>query len=400
MIAALVTAGCSSKSSISSAESKLSIVGQDYLALQKRGFKAKAAIKALKGREDSLTAIGMLDLTFGRKLKKVKRILQEVRPVYLRVHLWNTTCNRNGVCQKDEPTYGYSLSGLEQAILNKNKKLLARLTKRTKVYMNLSAGFPETEFLVSPALEHNLSKAAWRVLADTVKKAWPGVQLVNSPMSNESVERYKGAWIERHGQYNYIKDAEIFSFDGREGSDVDISEFLKQTKSTRIAFFWSRVYNCRDNSDSFTPPKERTACPSPALFEEFAHITDQHPAPPVFQGGQALEFKPPYIWKPLAEDHGNGDPRSNFPLAIVKPEGGSLSILTFDNKKIGQLDLYGPFENGLDRYYMGWGNGSDLNGYEVEKKARKLSGHPWVWLKGKQRTYGPILPGRRAGVYR
>ena len=46
--------------------------------------------------------------------------------------------------------------------------------------------------MVSPALEHQLSTEAWRILANETRSVWPGVQLVNSPYLGVVGERYLG----------------------------------------------------------------------------------------------------------------------------------------------------------------------------------------------------------------
>lgn len=372
--------------------------GQDLLALQHRKFKVADAVKYLEKN----TSTGHLDVTFGSRVKKVKRVLTDVEPGYHRIHIINGTCVRNQVCQSFETGYGFSRSGFQQAVLNKNPKIITPLKKRVRVYKDLSAKFPNTIFLLSPILEHDLSIAAWRVLADEVVAIWPEIKLINSPNKGVAVEAYRGAWIEKHGQNPGSTQGN--SLDGEEGTDINVPNWLQRTNNNKYTMNWSRSYNCRTNSATFIPPKQRNACPSEPVFEMLAHLMDQRPPAPNFQGGNACSsitaFNSPNVWKPLAEDHYEGEPRANAPVAIVPFNRSLLDVLAVNGKKLGQLANGGSFTtSGYWRYYSKLPGGSGLSGYQFEKLAVR-EGSPWVWVRSGRACKGPFVPGRRAGTYR
>lgn len=378
------------------------LIGQDYLALSHPKFDAKEAIKYLPDNP----AIGMLDSTFGVKDSSLRLLLINRPPSFLRVHILNTTCVRNKNCGSYESVRGYTISTLDQAIRNKNKRLLAAYKERVKIYRDLSTSCSTTSFLLSPALEHNLSKKAWRVLADATHDVWPEVQLVNSPEGRGAAERYKGAWVERHGS-NPGKDADITSPDGEEATDFNSVKYKKLIESLprlKIVLLWSRGFNCRTQGE-FLDPRKRTACPSPSTFELMAHLLDERGAPPKFTGEQCpriVPFKSPMILKTLAENKNDGDKRADLPALIGDLGKDTVRVLASNGRDAGTLGYYGSFSGSksLKRYYSGYSGGSGSGGYAFEKKARELSGSPYVFIKGEKVCTGPLLTGIRQGSFR
>lgn len=372
------------------------IIGQDFLATMQENFKVVEAVKYLQKGQ----AVGVLDWTFGNRLEKVKKLL-EAKPPYLRAHLINNCCIRNRNCGAYEIGYGYSLQSFEAAVLRREPKIIDFLKERTRVYRDLSGQYPATRFLLSPALEHNLGRPAFRVLADAVLEVFGNVQLVNNPVSSGG-ERYRDAWLEGHGQA-FDPSVEITSLDGDDGFDIKISDWKARAKNTKIAFFWWKGLNCRTNSAVWEDPRARTHCPKPEDFEAGSHITDVKPKPPRFTGVQCKRMQPfdaPSTNKPMAENKATGDSRADKPVVLVKFNLIDIKVLSSKGQLVGILGAYGAYQNGLNRFYSGFKNGSRLTGYEFEKIAMEKSGSPWVWLQSKNQCTGPLLVGRRQGTFR
>lgn len=348
------------------------------------------------------TPLGTLDWTFGTGTKKLEDWLSKVHPKYWRIHLLNGPCVRAGNCGPYEPVFGYSVASLDLAIRQRTPKLIKHVRDRVKIYKELSIKFPDTVFLVSPILEHNLSDAAWRVLADVVKNNWPEVRLVNNPM-NPSGERYRGAWIEGHGQEGRL-DAELNSLDGDSASDIDIQKWKERFPNVKILFVHDRLYNGRLASGAWVDPRIRKAFPKTFQFEELAHIADTRRRPPIREPSVCKtteSFSSPNIWKQFAEDKGTMDVRAGYPVALTTFNSQGISIITSGvGKQIGTLGYYGTYNTTLKRHYSAWGNGSHLNGYTFEKLAKEEAGSPWTYLKQGARCLGPLLMGMRQGVMR
>lgn len=360
------------------------LIGQDTLAILHPKFHASDVYT-------SGTALGVLDWTFGTETKPLEDLLNRVQPKITRIHLLNTTCVRNQNCGKYEPVYGYTIASLDSAIRNREKKLLEHVSKRTQVYLDLSKRHPDLKFCLSPALEHNLSVEAWRVLANSILKVWPQVQLVNSPMTFPA-ERYRGAWLEGHGVSapTYV---DINSLDGEDATDIAIVPWLNRFKNIKVIYVWSRGYNCR-NQGAWQDPRARTSCPTPATFELLAHITDTREAaprtPPKGFCNVVSPLRGPSTWKILAEDKGTGDPRSNLPVALLPFAKSKVDVIS-EAGLSGYLGYYGVYQGGLSRYYSGQ-IGSGKSGYQFSRT--------WAWFRQGKKCVGPFIGGRRQGSYR
>lgn len=373
--------------------------GQDYLALLHPQFRVDLAVAFLPQG----TPTGHLDTTFGTDLSHLRLLLGSVHPKYHRVYLCNGPGIRNSQSGSYEIGHGYSKASFSAAIEKRDPKILKYFTDRTVVYRDVSALYPDTTFIIAPCLEHDLSIAAFRILVDTVLAAWPGVQIDNVPDGGIPVERYKGAWIERHGNKPQA-DADINSLDGADASDIGISAWLKNSLRVKIRYVWSRIFNCRNQSATFVDPRARGAsCPKKYHFEELAHITEVITATAKWSGGKVCKvtkvFANPWIWKPFSKDTGNKDPRANLPCLITLLSGKVVNVLAANGKSVGKLGYFGTFTGGLFRWYSGWAGGDGRNGYTYQKNAQAIAGQPYVWLQDeKQNCVGPIVPGRRQGL--
>lgn len=246
------------------ASTSVPIMGQDYLALQHKKFPPKAASKYLKAP----VATGNLDFTFGTKLSHVRILLTRVAPTFHRVHILNTTCLRRQDCASYEILAGLTPGQFNKVINTRAAWFVNKFRVRVLLYKMLSKEYPGTTFLLSPALEHDLGAKEWRILADLVKADWPEVQLVNSPNANKYAQRYKGAWVERHGTHTKLGD-DIVSLDGVDAEDIDIDQYRYQHRNAKIIYLWTGLYNCRTPGAPSTDPRARTVC---AGYKEFKHL--------------------------------------------------------------------------------------------------------------------------------
>lgn len=373
------------------------IFGDDFLAAQHPLFDAREAVKYVSPG----SALGTLDTTFGTSFSNLDILLSSGKYVFHRFHILNTTCVRNRNCGDYEIVAGYTIASLNRALEEKNQNLLTRFKARVLAYRIFFDQYPNVKPLLSPALEHDMTKPAWRTLADSAREVWPNIQLVNSPDKGIAIESYLGAWPERHGQNP--GSAVITSLDGEDITDIQIKGWTNRTKTNRITFRWSRSFNCR-NQGPFQDPRSRTSCPKGYQFEEIAHSTDAVPAtpkskPPQCKTVERLSDK--VIWKPMAEDKGNGDRRANLPVLIIKGKNQNpFEVVNFKGNVLGKLGYYGPYEDGRGRWYSNWGAGTGENGYKWQKEAVASSGSPWVYLKQGTYCVGPLVTGRRQGSFR
>lgn len=377
------------------------VYGRDFYALQSKYWNVKATVKYPMPPP---MAVGTLDTTFGTALNPIISVLSAFKPAYYRAHIINATCIRNNNCGKYEIGYGYSKASFDAAVKKKSPKILKPFKERVQLYRGLAGQFSNIEFIISPALEHDLSKQSWRVLADAVYSIWPDVQLANSPDVGVSVETYLGAWIERHGN-NPQADADIVSLDGVDATGIDIDQFINRIKRlahVKLVYLWLGLDNCRVGQ--WQDPRVRKNCPSAKTLELMSHLIDPQPAPVKFTGTQCKKitpFKAPDIWKPLAESKIAPDTRAELPVIISKGfKNGNLDVLSSNGKRIGSLGYYGTYLDQGYRWYSGYRGGSKNSGYEFQQGGTVNSGSPYAWLRQGSTCKGPFLGGRRQGVMR
>lgn len=368
------------------------IYGQDFQAAQHPLFSTKDA--ALYAGSNS--ALGTLDYTYGADLAPIIRLLSSKKFSIYRVHLIDGNCIHNRNCATDYPFQNFTDESFENAVKAKDPFITAFLATRTALYCELENANPHVSMYISPVMEHRLTNRSFRLLADIVDGACQGVALVNNPASGVG-ERYRRATIESHNGFDNAKP--FVSLFSTEATDADIVSWSDSTQKSKVAFVWSRVFDCRNNGP-FTYPKDRTSCPKARDFELLSHITDDRGVAPKPKFSCKFEpFKSPMIWKPFAEDTGSPDVRSNLPVAITPFGARNIDLVGAWGKSVGYLRYYGSFQSGLNRHYSG--TGSRLSGYEIEKKAATLNkGIPFVWLKQGSRCIGPIVAGRRNGKMR
>lgn len=376
------------------------VFGRDFYAVQSKAWNVTASTKF----SFSPMALGSLDGTFGVQLGPVDTVINALHPIYYRVHIINAVCIRNSNCGSYEIGHGYSKASFDVAVGKKDPRILNPFKARVAAYRDLAKKYPGTKFIVSPALEHDLSIKSWRVLANATVGVWPGVQLSNSPDGGVSIERYLGAWIERHGN-SPQSDSDIVSLDGSDATQIDIAAFVNRVNRlphVQFAQLWTAGDNCR--ASEWQDPRARTACPSSKTFELMSHIIDPLPVAPRFTGSQCkkiIPFKDPDIWKPLAETHVHYDPRQELPVTIFKGfSGQDLTVLSSGGNIVGSLGYYGSYLSQGLRWYSGYRAGSKSSGYELQKGAQAVSGSPWVWLQQRGTCKGPLITGRRFGLMR
>lgn len=374
------------------------LYGQDYLGACSKHFN----VEKIPQFVPSNAPFGSLYHTFSDNIDNITILLSKLHPTYYRVHLINATCIRNGNCGPYEIGHGYNKASFDKAVRNRNSKILNYIREGSLLYKRVADSYPRTTFIISPALEHDLSKEAWRILADETLRMFPQAILSNCADGGVSVERYKGAWIERHGTSN-IRGADIISTDGADITDANIEAFKRDSYNAKVVFAWTRSYNLRTQSPTWTDPRARTSAPTNETLEMVAHIFDDRGAVPRLTARQCIKkikFEAPWIEKPLAEDGNNKDPRANLPVAITAFNRSELQVLTFDGKVVGKLALYGKYNSSLYRHYSGYKTGSAISGYEFEKRAKVASGFPYTWLQSGNQCSGPVQFGKRQGAYR
>lgn len=241
--------------------------GHDILGLQSKHFSAKEATKAFH----SSTALGILDYTFNPGLTNIIRILDTGRISVLRVHLINGSCIRRNTCGKYYRFRFYTKKTFNKAVLSNSPTVRHYLRWRTKIYCKLLTIYPHLKLLLSPAIEHNLSRAAWLKAAQIIKNTCQVARLVNNPEFFFNANAF-GAWDEYHGTENIPATAKIVSTDGFDIKEINKKYFLSRTKKVRVRLAWEAGYNCLSSSSltvKFIDPRDRNKCGVSAYAKNF-----------------------------------------------------------------------------------------------------------------------------------
>lgn len=403
--------------SILLAQDELGIpIDVDYLGIQhpqnsKRRADGSSILTDLVRLLPHGSNFGCLDFAFGDSLEPIRALLDSGKIRSFRTHFFNGPGVRNGKAAKYEPTYGLTISTFNEKVLKKDKKLLGWLTKRVALWAAMMKTYQEVIWYVSLCLEHNLEPKAFGILRDVTTKALGGLEdaiLVNNASAPTPAHLARGELKEDHGQGPWGPKVTVSSTDGLSIEDTTMSIWKPNTKKHKLKFIWSRFFNGRHSGD-WEDPRSRTAWPTQAELIQALHVTDVQPKQPsgkpaILKGIRVKKLLPTgkEIWKVLADDHGEPDPRKNLPVLIVKGGSSPFKLVAINSKIVGRLTYFGEYEQDktLNRYYAGHVGGTPMTGYEMQEHAREISGSPWVWATDGNVAYGPILPGRRQGKSR
>lgn len=344
----------------------------------------------------TLPALSTLSYSFGNPLPCIQKKLNQNNGLRkVQIDLMNTTCCRNRTC-----------TGNEFCPNDWNKFIKAIKTRAKKVY-NVAKNWPEVEWWLSFALEHDITDP--NKVREGIKAAGdacPVCKLINSPFTGATPPPYP---VEKHGtkvrSFSVSADG-ASTFDG-DNIKNDGNNFQHRISGTDQTYAWWNECNGRcTGEENFTPINKRTAWPELWQFRmaNLIMLTPEPEIPPApAQCKTVRKVQAKEIIKPTAERYCNGqpnekDPRGNRPLLILQRSctpGHTLGVFNSAGKRVGCFRCYGKFdEPGYYRYYMG--DCSGQNPYELYRQA----GNEWVFTdlgKGQCLLTNSI---RRMGVYR
>lgn len=341
--------------------------GYDILGLAKQDIKMIGSTIA----KDS--AIGVLEGTFGSAIPPLEKLINTGKVIAFRAHLTNGTCFRNRACERGEPPAGD----------------IKALRTRASSYEALHRRHPEVKCYLSPRLEHDeKNKELVNSWIKSIKESAPSCEIVCSAFTGYCPN---GVLIEKHGNSS---KGDVVSNDGESLYDANTGTYWGNGREISLA--WIHRFNLRTTGEkTFTPPSKRTAKATKndmlqinALMEPIA------PIPPTPSFCKSIkQLKAPELLKSNSEDYNQGNARDNKPVLIIKQKASKFVIKSPDGKPVACATYYGPFQNGLSRYYVG--ACSNVPNAEVLRRANS----EWVYYQsGKSCYLGNAV--RRLGYYR
>lgn len=339
-----------------------------------------------------LPAVSTLMNTFGDPLPCIEKRIQQGGLKLAQIDLIDATCWRNNKCPAGVP-----------------KPTDTRVIKqRSQKVSVLAMRYPQVEWWVSPALEHDVRDANQvKKMMRAAQEGCPTCKIINSPFSGAKVPPLElhGTKVRAFavsGDGASLFDADTLKSDGKLGGQP----FEHQFSGTNQTYAWFNEMNLRCTGEkNFTPPLKRTNRPTPDLFRQAYLVMQPEQDKPSQRPPQCktvVDIRAPEIHKPNAEAYCNGqqiDQRGNKPLLIIKKagkRGDRLELLRKDGKRVGSYGYYGSFPEirGAHRWYIGSGSG------QTPSRLYDLLGGEWGFVPiggGKCLNVNVI---RRLGTFR
>lgn len=302
--------------------------------------------------------LGAFANAFGDSSGAVQSVLGTGRCAFVRIHLiWSDTHN-----------FG-------DADIPMIKKLATK-------WNGIAAKYPDVCFYLSPFCEHNLANPDKYL--KIVQEHAPECRPVNTPMNGKLSSTFVN---EVHGSHK-LKGVSFYSYDGSPCVDADVATKADQTKDFTAHFFWTSQFNGRKNPNDDTPRPQREAWPTADLINSVIYLSTPKGETKLPKG---------WLWKSHADQHNapKPEPRALKPVLISPNKVKRFELRTDDDKLVGVLPYFGPFNGGGHRYYL------DSFGYDAAEKAVSLSGNPVVNLvTGSGGVIGKVNPAFRENAYR
>jgi hypothetical protein len=145
---------------IQQAAQRIRNVGIAPYAIRNRTFPCKKFFRGLRGVKK--LHISWLHDSFGNKNTCLKRVLADKRLKTVHIHLLNQVCVRNRNCAWYEVLSGYTISSLEEGLINYDAALYNKIGKfASKLQTLLDESLqPQTRCIIDPLLEANVNDLA------------------------------------------------------------------------------------------------------------------------------------------------------------------------------------------------------------------------------------------------
>lgn len=353
-------------------------IGQDYLGIMSLYWNVEAMKQALATLTGPIPTGSLLD-SFGLSEANHLALFQTGKTHKHRVHLLNSTCVTNNNCGNGDKLRGYSWGALENEAKTNGSRLNVMLCQQANRVRNWAAQFPNIEFVISPLLEHHLSRtAATNVFNNLRACVGPSYRFADS--HQQAYADIPGTIREQHGSRAI---APINSLDGNSVEDQNVVGYITQNSGAEFTYLWARSYNCRLETGNFIQPNLRKECPTADQFLWYLLLQAPPDPVPAQRPAWCPVARPliaPALWKTAAENYGTGEVRSNKPVYINRSRQAQTSLYASNGILVGYLRFYGSYSTaGYFRSYLGTGSGHTAR--TLAEKARQVSGSSWIYIQ-------------------
>lgn len=267
-----------------------------------------------------------------------------------------------------------------------------KIQREAQKYAPLIRKFPQINWYVSGATEHQLSAADAAELYKIVSNETQGATYVNNPWQN------KGAFLDATAAnlINEVHGADAspprkfgrfaYSCDGSDCFDFDIISMKEKMQEAEYFMFWCCQFNGRMKADDKTPRPQRKAWPTSELIDATIYLHND-----------AGELNPPKkaVVKPKADQHMvPAEPRALKPVVIIPQRGDRLEAVADNGQVVAVSERPQPFADGRFRYYF------SQFGYQIAEKAKRIHGGTTVSLRINNKIIGAVNLAFRQGEFR
>lgn len=279
---------------------------------------------------------------------------------------------------------------------------IAPVVKQAKWVRKQQDKFPETKFYFKPWLEYRAaSKDVVNSMYRAVRKELgDDIDIIINPESTSYPYIVKDDTILdlHHEHYKAIAGArQMFTSDGKNLSDADISKVISKTNKCEIVMAWDWAFNMKWSEKDSTTRPNRKFLPTEKLMKAYLYMFDNH------KDMSNLKNFPgnPSLFKHMSEGHRDTPHRDFKPVALLKDvHGGSLEFKV-KGKTIYSIPYVGGFSHdsslGTYRSFLS----QHLFGYEIAelaKAAGSKKGRTDLYVGGI--TIGKISPAFRMSYSR
>lgn len=196
---------------------------------------------------------GWLDNTFNAAgCPNAQKLMLSPKKKIVRVHIMNGPGLRNKRLEPHEIHFGYTKSGLDKKIRQRNPEFLARYIGRLEAVRAITDTHRgKLKLYLSPCLECDFSKPARKVLLEQAGLVFPEATLVDNPLKGSCVS---GVLCERHGP---DKRGDIVDLDGISLDVVNVKKWAKTVRPVRLRYAWKPCNNGLKQGQKWLPPTKR-----------------------------------------------------------------------------------------------------------------------------------------------
>lgn len=273
-----------------------------------------------------------------------------------------------------------------------SKKDFPKIVSYAKRYSRYPKKYKNVKWYFSGATEHLLDKKLATELSRQVLSVLPKRRnciYVNNPWEGRGAFVYGNRIInEVHGSYaNPPKGRFLFSYDGNNAVDDDITSTKRKMQNAEIFFLWHPAMNGRLKVDDPTPRSQRNSWPTVNLLKSILYLQKD--------AGSGINLPKNWLWKSHADRHKTPPEfRAYKPVLISPLKVNNFQLISDDETIVSTSSGPLPFVDGRWRYYF-----PDY-GYKLSQRLTKIQKNPVGLIVSGGVVYGKVNPAFRAGTFR